>query len=108
MDKSKLPGLTKKSSETPWTPTNERKRLRERAGTTGTIPSRNVVPFPFSVAVPIKTKAKQLKSWKEPADKISSKSYREGKYPGTDKPGTKKLRFKWKPNTKGKDEESEC
>jgi hypothetical protein len=33
MDKSKLPGLTKKSSETPWTPTHERKKLSNRAGT---------------------------------------------------------------------------
>jgi hypothetical protein len=33
MDKSKLPGITKKSSETPWSPTHERKKLSNRAGT---------------------------------------------------------------------------
>ena len=33
MDNSKLPGLTKKSSETPWSPTHERKKLSDRAGT---------------------------------------------------------------------------
>jgi len=33
MDDSKLPGFTKKSSETPWTPTHERKKLSDRAGT---------------------------------------------------------------------------
>ena len=32
MDKSKLPGLTKKSSETPWSPVHEKKRLKDRGG----------------------------------------------------------------------------
>jgi hypothetical protein len=33
MDNSKLPKTTKKSSETPWTPTNELKKHSDRAGT---------------------------------------------------------------------------
>jgi hypothetical protein len=33
LDKSKLPKQTRKSDETPWTPTHERKKLSDRAGT---------------------------------------------------------------------------
>ena len=36
MDKSKLPKMTKKSSEDPWTPEHEQSKLRDRAGTVWT------------------------------------------------------------------------
>ena len=55
MDNSKLPGITKKSSETPWSPAHERKRLKDRAGTISRNPDRGILPLPSK---------RYIKSWK--------------------------------------------
>jgi hypothetical protein len=55
MDKSKLPAITKKSSETPWSPKHEKSRLKDRGGTIARNPDRAILPLPSQ---------RYLKSWK--------------------------------------------
>ena len=45
MDNSKLPGFTKKSSETPWSPTHERSKLSDRAGTVKSLTGLPTDPY---------------------------------------------------------------
>jgi hypothetical protein len=108
MDNSKLPGFTKKSSETPWTPTHERKKLSDRAGTTGKSGGTSIIP-PIGIGLLLqgvgRTPKKKKRSWV--GDKISKGSVTGGKYPGTDKPISHRLMTRWSDPTKGKTEESE-
>jgi hypothetical protein len=99
--------MTNKSSESPWEPSgggrgHERKRLSDRAGTTGKKPGRNILPFPASIMIPAKTATKHQKSWK--GDEVTKGTYTGGKYPGTDKPGTGTF---WKFRKQTKDEKYE-
>jgi len=55
MDKSKIPNITKKSSETPWSPKHENSRMKERAGTITRNPDRAILPLPSK---------RYIKSWK--------------------------------------------
>jgi hypothetical protein len=107
MDKSKLPGITKKSSETPWSPAHERSKLSDRAGTTGRKDkTKNIAPIwtPLTGHLNTTIKGKTKKSWK--GEDVSEADYKEGKYPGTDKPG-KKRKFRWQDKVKGKKDERE-
>jgi hypothetical protein len=73
MDNSKLPGFTKKSSETPWSPTNERSRLSDRAGTVGSSAKEAIKQWP-------KTRGDKVRSWvKDEKDKIHERNIIEGK-----------------------------
>lgn len=110
MDNSKLPNLTKKSSETPWSPTHERKKLKDRAGSTGEDEGSSVVP-PIGIGLlfqGVKVGGGKQRSWKK-GEKVTEENFDEGKYPGTDKPAKhwKNRRWRWQDKTKGKDEESE-
>jgi hypothetical protein len=82
MDKSKLPGLTKKSSETPWSPTHERKKLSNRAGTVVHNPAKLFRHHDRSWA-PGKNKAEPYHEEAWPQDKSN---IAHGKDPKTGKP----------------------
>jgi hypothetical protein len=106
VDNSKLPKMTNKSSESPWEPSgggrgHERKRLSDRAGTTGKKSGSLILPFPASLAIPAR-RTKNQKSWK--GDKVSEGTYTGGKYPGTNKPGTGSI---WRFGKRVKDEKNE-
>jgi hypothetical protein len=97
MDKSKLPKQTRKSDETPWTPTHERKKLSDRAGSVG----HGEESFWDTKHAPEK------KSWA--GDEVTGENFKGGKYPGTDKPAKhwRKRNLKWQSKTKGSKDEKE-
>ncbi len=96
MDKSKLKN-TNKSSETPWSPTHERKKLSDRAGSVG----HGDESFWDTKHAPDK------KGWA--GDKVTDDIFKGGKYPGTDKPAKhwRKRMLKGQTKTKGPKDERE-
>jgi hypothetical protein len=82
MDPSKLPGITKKSSETPWTSDNEQRKLSDRAGTVVKNKAKLVNPVERSWApTEDRAKPKHRKAWPKDKSNIA-----HGKDPDTGKP----------------------
>ena len=112
MDKSKLPKQTRKSDETPWSPTHERKKLKQRAGTV----FDDSTHLPMSVKLPGKARSwaggQEGEIAKDKATKENKSGWSfdrsnviEGKKKGG-KPVSKRFRH-WLDTPKTKEEESE-